>query len=116
MDKIETPYEYDESEISAVRKFLHDCARKKKIIHYDDAFEVARNCGMYYGPHDKRLWDLLGIISEREIQIGRGALSAIVTVKGTDLPGDGFFKLEQRLGRYRVDDVTTWGFEVKEIF
>lgn len=112
----ESSYQYDENEINAVAGYLQECARKQRMVHYDDAFEVASHYGTFHGPHDARLWALLGEISEREVKAGRDALSALVTVKATGMPGEGFFRLEQELGRYKVDDVTTWCDEVKNLF
>jgi len=75
-----------------------------------------KDLGAYAGPHDKRLWDLLGIVSGKEVECGRGALSAIVVTKENNRPGAGFFKLERELGRYKKDDETTWISEIDQLF
>ena len=104
-------YEYTEGEVLTLTEYLRNCARQRAPVHYDDAYAVVRQLGPYHGPHDNRLWHLLGLISEREIREGRHALSAIVTIKsgeGANRPGSGFFDLERELGRYDTDDDTTW--------
>ena len=75
--------------------------------------------GPYHGPRDNRLWTLLGLISETEVKAGRHALSAIVVIKsgdGANRPGSSFFELEKELGRYTLDDDTTWTAEVNALF
>jgi hypothetical protein len=109
-------YSYDQSEIEKLTSYLQQCAREQKIVHYDDAFIKVRELGPYHGPHDKRLWDLLGIVSAQEVANGRAALSALVVTKENNRPGSGFFDLERDLGRYRKDDDTTWLYEVDLLF
>jgi hypothetical protein len=108
-------YEYSEIEVREVYDFLKHCARESKIVHYDDVYVIARQHGIYHGPPDTRLWDLLGLISEKEVAAGRYALSAIVVIKsgdGANRPGSGFFELEKQLGRYKQDDDATWIAEI----
>lgn len=83
-------YTYTQSEIDQITEYLQECARRRKIVHYDDAYLRVRDLGAYAGPHDKRLWDLLGIVSGREVEGGRGALSAIVVTKENNRPGTVF--------------------------
>jgi hypothetical protein len=112
-------YEYNEIEVREVREYLQDRARVPTTVHYDDVYAIALQHGTYHGPHDTRLWDLLGLISEGEVAAGRYALSAIVTIKngdGANRPGSGFFELEKQLGRYKVDDDTTWSAEINGLF
>ncbi len=92
---------------------------KSKVVHYDDACDVVRQCGSYHGPHDQRLWHLLGLILETEVSAGRHALSAIVVVKsgdGANRPGSGFFDLEKTLDRYKAVDDNTWLAELDGLF
>jgi len=112
-------YEYTEEEVSTLSEYLKNCARQRRLVHYDDAYAVVRQLGAYHGPHDNRLWHLLGLISEREIHERRHALSAIVTIKtgeGANRPGSGFFELERNLERYHIDDDTTWMAEINGLF
>jgi hypothetical protein len=109
------PYEFSETEVLKLTDYLGDCARHGRIVHYDDAYNAVRQFGEFYGPHDQRLWHLLGLISENEVAAGRCALSASVVVKsgeGKNYPGSGFFELEKTLGRYKSDDDTTWIAEI----
>src|SRR5487761_137206 len=107
--------EYSEEEISKVTDILKDYARKKETCTYQDVFQFD-HWGNYSGPHDRRLWDLLGIISEREIALGHYALSAIVITKDAGHPGQGFFNLEKKLGRYKNNDIETWLMEIHGLF
>ena len=113
-------YEYTVEEVQALTEYLKNQARQGNLVHYDDAYEVVRHLGAYHGPHDNRLWHLLGLISEREVRVERRhALSAIVTVKsgeGANRPGSGFFELEKELRRYDTDDETTWMAEINGLF
>ena len=113
------PYVYSDTEALKLTEYLKDCARHEKVVHYDDAYDVVRNFGIYHGPHDQRLWHLLGLISETEVAAGRCALSAIIVVKsgeGANRPGSGFFELEKTLGRYDSDDDKTWLTELDGLF
>jgi hypothetical protein len=113
------PYEYSDNEVLKLTEYLKNCARHRKVVHYDDAHIAVKQFGEYHGPHDQRLWHLLGLISETEIKAGRHALSAIVVIKsgdGANSPGSGFFELEKGLGRYNLDDDTTWSLEVNGLF
>jgi len=112
-------FTYSDPEVGALTTYLRDCARRGQITHYDDSYNVAQKFGSYHGPHDQRLWWLLGYISEEEIKAGRCALSAIVVIKsgeGANRPGHGFFELERRLGRYKSDDDSTWLAEIDGLF
>jgi hypothetical protein len=54
------PYEFSETEVAKLTAYLKNVARQERVVHYDDAYDVVRQCGSYYGPHDQRLWHLLG--------------------------------------------------------
>jgi hypothetical protein len=113
------PYEYSDSEVLKLTEYLKNCARRGEVVHYDDAYVAVRPFGEYHGPHDQRLWHLLGLISETEIKAKRHALSAIVVIKsgdGANRPGSGFFELEKSFGRYKADDDETWMEEMKGLF
>src|SRR5579864_3059047 len=113
------PHDYSDTEVSKLTQYLKNCARQKALVHYDDAYNVVRQFGMYRGPRDQRLWHVLGLISETEVAAGRHALSAIVVIKsgnGANRPGCGFFELEKSLGRYQPDDNKTWLSELDGLF
>src|SRR5438046_10488828 len=93
-------FTYSDPEVGALTTYLRDCARREQITHYDDACSVAQKFGSYHGPHDQRLWWLLGYISEEEIKAGRRALSARVVIKsgaGGNGPGSGISDVACRL-------------------
>lgn len=55
------PCEYSNNEVLKLTEYLKNCARQQKVIHYDDAYVAVRQFGEYHGPHDQRLWHLLGL-------------------------------------------------------
>ncbi len=55
-------------------EFLTETARKRILVTYSDALEQVSDYGSYYGPNDQRLWHLLGLISENEIDAGKPAI------------------------------------------
>lgn len=71
----------------------------------------------FEGPHDPRLWHLLGEITEAEPLAGRGMLSSLVVHKDGDYqPGPGFFELARRLGHDVQDLEKFWIQEVTRVF
>ncbi len=108
--------EYTSDELAELTRYLQDCARQKRVINYDEACQVASKFGRCEGPHDKRLWDLLGYISNDEVALGRPALSALVVTKEHNRPGAGFFVVEKELGRYLNDDDSTWLGELDALY
>jgi hypothetical protein len=66
-----------------------------------------------FEPDAHSFHELLGQISRREDNEGRGMLSVVVVHQGGDgMPGPGFFKLAQELGRDVRDRVMFWAAEV----
>lgn len=60
---------------------------------------------------------LLGEISTAEHDAGRPLLSAVVVLKGTNIPGKGFLTLARDVGLYDgADDVKFWVEEVKRLW
>jgi len=53
---------------------------------------------------DRELFDTLDEISTFEHSQGRPLLSVVVVRKDKNIPGEGFFKLASRLGRYGGED------------
>ncbi len=76
---------------------LREVARKQKTVHYED---IAPMLGLKMeDPADRvRIGQILGEISKQENNDGRPMLSAVVTHKGDERPGTGFFELAQELG------------------
>ena len=82
-----------------VRLHLIEVARKKGYIHYQ---ELGNACGlglnMSENPYDRLvIGEILGEISEYEVDNGRPILSSIVITKSGE-EGDGFYKLCESLG------------------
>ncbi len=82
---------------------LREVARQQKTTHYED---IAPMLGLKMGdPADRvRIGQILGEISKQERHAGRPMLSAVVTHKGDERPGHGFFELAQELGLVGVMD------------
>ena len=76
---------------------LKDIARRQTTIHYED---IAPMLDLdIHDPADRvRIGQILGDISRKEHDVGRPMLSAVVTLKGDERPGTGFFELGQELG------------------
>ena len=78
-------------------EMLREVAGRQKTTHYED---IAPMLGLKMGdPADRvRIGQILGEISKQEHDAGRPMLSAVVTHKGDERPGPGFFELAQELG------------------
>jgi hypothetical protein len=91
-------------------------AKRRQMVPYSE-FVAHIQAVQFEGPHDPRLWHLLGEISEVESEAGRGMLSALVVHKGGDFqPGPGFFELAEKLGHDTSDIEKFWVQEVKRVF
>ncbi len=109
----ETAWEKAKREGTAI---LSSYAKKRQMVPYSE-FVVDIHAVQFDGPHDPRLWHLLGEISEAESEAGRGMLSALVVHKGSDYqPGPGFFELAKELGHDTSDIEKFWIQEVKKVF
>ena len=74
---------------------------------------VSRITAIRFEPDAHAFHELLGQISESEDREGRGMLSVVVVHQGGDgMPGPGFFKLAQALGRDVRDKERFWAAEV----
>ena len=91
---------------------LRKVARQQKTTHYED---IAPMLGLKMGdPADRvRIGQILGEISKQEHDAGRPMLSAVVTRKGDERPGPGFFDLAQELGLVGAMDSET--FFIREL-
>ncbi len=92
-----------EADTQVIRQKLLEIAAAGDITHYSD---IAPLAGLNMGSEvDRiRMAQILGNISSAEYQAGRPLLSAIVVFKDEFRPGDGFFKLAERLGLYHGGD------------
>jgi hypothetical protein len=116
MDKYGFPEPIWEKAKKEGTAILQSYAKQRQMIPYSD-FVSNIHAVEFEGPHDPRLWHLLGEISEAEAEEGRGMLSALVVHKGGDFqPGPGFFELAKRLGRDTSDIEKFWIQEVKKVF
>ena len=99
-----------------VRNELLRVARAQEITSYSVIAPVA---GINLDTDAGRavLARLLGEISTAEHAAGRPLLSAVVVLKGSDVPGRGFFTLARDLGRFAGgDDMKFWVEEVKRVW
>lgn len=67
------------------------------------------------GPHDPRLFHMLGEVSSDEEAEGRGMLTAVVVGQESGTPGTGFFELADELGRDTSDHDQCWLNELKAV-
>ena len=71
-----------------IRAVLRDCAHEKKTITYADLCDRVPDAPSH---RSKRLYQLLGSISEETYRRDRIFLTALVVGADTDIPGVGFF-------------------------
>ncbi len=94
---------------------LREVARQQETTHYED---IAPMLGLQMvDPADRvRIGQILGEISKQEHAAGRPMLSAVVTRKGDERPGPGFFELAQELGLVgAMDSETFFIHELKRV-
>ena len=90
-------------------------AKKQNTISYSELVDQLTTIDLE--AHDTRLGTLLGEISTREDNEGRGMLSVIVVHKTGDMqPGPGFFELASELGRDTSDIEECWIEELNNVF
>jgi hypothetical protein len=63
---------------------------------------------IYFDAHEHIYHLMLGQISSEEDAAGRGMLTALVVLKDSGMPGDGFWDLAKRLGRNVSDKIACW--------
>ena len=94
---------------------LRRVAISGSTTYYSDISHLA---GLDMGsPYDRKLIaNILDSISTSEHDARRPLLSAVVILKGENIPGQGFFELSRRLGLYRAnDDLHYWLQEVRRV-
>lgn len=67
----------------------------KPDIYYSDLVALLQ---IDLAVDDRRFFELLDELSEKEFSQGRGFLSVVVIGKATNRPGDGFFDMAKRCG------------------
>lgn len=97
-----------------IRNVLVRVAGTKNTIFYSDL--VDEILAVQLEPDSHALAHLLGEISTEESEAGRGMLSVIVVRKGEQMPGPGFFKLAQELGRKVADKEMCWVAELQRVY
>ena len=97
---------------------LISAAQKRDMVYYN---EVASILGIHQPGHHmaREVGQVLGEISEDEHRAGRPMLSAVaIATKGP--PGEGFFSLANRLGKYSGstldDELSFWEHERDEVY
>ena len=90
-------------------------AKSSGITYYSEIAPLA-NLDMSSEVGRIRIAQILEEISNAEHRSGRPLLTAVVTLKGENLPGKGFFDLAKRLGKYDGgDDDLYWASELKRV-
>jgi len=96
----------------AVYEMLREVARAKGTIYYS---QVALAAGV--GPRNLGL--LLGEVCSSEVRQGRPMLGSVVVRKDSHMPGEGYFKSTQRMGKFQgsseEDKRAFWVQELKKV-
>lgn len=99
--------ELDHDEYNMVVLCLTDHLRKRAsewgLFNYSHISHYLQGLNIIAEPYTKKLFELLGDVSEREHNIGCPLVSVIVVNKETSIPGEGFFKLAKELGVFQGD-------------
>lgn len=110
-------FNYSEPEVACCIDLLRMAARQSISLTYNDVASQLNQRGFgLHEPHHKRLWDLLGIASERELIFNDLALSALVATQETGRPGNGSYELLEHDGRPVADRDKAWIEEVNRIY
>lgn len=98
-----------------VYEILKGCAKIRKMTTYSEL--ASKITATQVGPWSLELFQILGEISESEVQNGRPMLSALVIHKlGDQEPGKGFYELAEELGYEVTDRTMFWINELKGVF
>lgn len=87
------------SEDAIIRRSLVETAEEQTTIFYSDLGALIR-LDMSQPDQRTELSDLLGRINIAEHEEGRPMLSAVAVLKDEMRPGQGFFEIAHRIGRY----------------
>ena len=91
----------DELLIKNMKRKLIELAKNNDPMGYQkfsDEFQLGYD--MHYDEDRKLIGEVLGEISESEHSEGLPLLSVFIQHENTKLPGNGFFKMAERLGRF----------------
>ena len=98
-----------------MRAVLIDRARIERTISYTELTSMVHT--IHFSPDDAAFHHMLDDISREEDAVGRGMLSVIVVHRvGDMIPGSGFFKLAQKLGRDTSDHDRCWSDELRRVY
>ncbi len=90
-------------------------AKSGKTTYYSDIAPLAR-LNMASPTDRNRIACILDSISKAEHEAGRPLLSAVVILKGEEVPSSGFFSLAAELGlRGTNDEIQYWRQELQHI-
>jgi len=89
-------------------------ARQETTISYSDLVKQIQ--AIQFEPHDFNLFHLLGQISTREVEEGRGMLTAVVVTQDDGLPGQGYFHLASQLGLDASNPDAFWVSELRKVY
>ena len=81
-----------------IHDLLVETAREGKVIQYGDLSHITGISLM--GRGRSRLSSLLQACCKGEIDDGRPMLGSVVVRKDTGMPGDGYFRVASKLGRF----------------
>lgn len=96
------------------RQAMIAVARRKRVIAYSDLVGEIKSC--HLEPNGTHLAHMLGEISSKEDEEGRGLLTVVVVHKsGDQKPGSGFFQLARSRGRQVVDEELFWIDELQSV-
>jgi hypothetical protein len=115
--EIPMPYGYADAawgEAKAqVMKILRARAKARDFIHYSEL--AGQVTAIQFNQNDVCFFHLLGEISRGEDSAGRGMMSALVVRLDDGMPGPGFFKEAEDLGKDTTDPVACWTAEVTKV-
>jgi len=89
-------------------------ARQETAISYSELVKQIE--AIHFEPHDFNLFHLLGQISTKESEDGRGLLTAVVVRQEDGLPGQGFFQLARDLGLDPSDQEGFWISQLSNVY
>ncbi|MBI2831829.1 MAG: hypothetical protein HYX79_06195 [Chloroflexi bacterium] len=102
--------------IPLVYEKLKEVARAESLTNYTEVGEIV-GLDMATDVGRIRIAQILDDINRFEAQNNRPMLSAVVILKGKNIPGSGFFECAKGLGKYDGgDDDRFWADEVANVY